>query len=336
MEEQLNVEENPWWSPSRLAVMERCKKEYWFKYVRHLDSKISTEAAVGKHNHRIAERTWLESDKGLVPGYKSYDSCIGASVGNWKYLYALPGKVEGREINWKDYEGQGFARWLLGRIAETAGIIYNRFLSEEPRLKAEVKMQAELEGLKIMVIADELRKNLVIRDHKSGNEKIGEYFLKNNIQMTLCSMCLFECLQKPYTIASDIYPEFAGISLDEFLERATLEINDICPRTHEGIHKSNSVIYPAKRTERDFQDAIRIIQAGNKSLRERDFHASRKDCDFCDYRAACNDYHPEDYHVNEQEKLFPLFYSAGIVLDSCHPQRKAKRLQKNFRFAKTK
>jgi len=335
MAEALKVDENPFWSPTRLGTMEKCRKAYWFEYVKHLKYMVPSAVAIGKHNHRIAEKMWLadsHNSKILVPGYSSYSACVNTSVGNWKHFYASTGKMEGRVIDWGDYDCRGYSPRLFGRIAETAGLIYTRGMNEEPRLASEIEIKVEFEGLKIMARIDELRKGLIIRDHKSGGERIGEYFVKNNLQLTLCAMCLFQALQEPYTLVSDIYPEHAEINLDRFLDVLNVEINDIFPRTEKGVRKSNSVIYPAKRTEKDFHDVIAMIQSARESLRKRDFHPSRENCDYCFYKKDCNSYNPEDYHAGEYTKLFPLFASAGMVLEDYKPRTVRRSRQKSFRF----
>ena len=252
---ELKVVENPQWSPSRLTVADRCMKEYWLQYVRHLKHTITSNIAVGKLDHRMMENFWKEDpDTGfLVPGYKSYQSFVNSAARDWKFYYAKTGESDGQKIEWSKYDAKGYCRNLIGGLAETAGMVYTRYMNEESRLKAEVKMQGEFDGLKIMAIADELREDLVIRDHKSGRKKIGEYFLKNNIQMTMCSMCLFKCLQSPYTtIIPKIYPKYKDISLDEFLDISRVEIHDISTGwPKNGIHKPITTIYTEKRTEQD-------------------------------------------------------------------------------------
>lgn len=334
MKKELKVNENPWWSPTRIKTMESCKKKYFFEYVLHLEHKVPSAAAAGKHNHKIIEKMWLAvpGTKNLVKGYKSYESCVNVSLRDWKFNYARTGETEGRKIEWGIYDGNGWGKRFLGRIAETAGLSYTRSMNEKPRLRAEIEMKAEFEGIKIMSIADELRDDLIIRDHKSGSEQIKEYFVKNNFQMTLCSMCLFLCLQKPHTDVYDIYPEYRKISLDEFLDLSRVEINDVYPRTNNGIHNPTSEIYSAKRTGHDFNEAIQAIQCGINSLKERDFHPSKENCDFCVYKKECNNYNTEDYFKNEYAEKFPLFASSGIILDSYKPRLKKQRLQKSFRF----
>jgi hypothetical protein len=335
--EELKVNENPYWSPSRINLMEDCHKRYWFEYILHHDSKISSSAAVGKHNHNIIEKLWVKNSltRLLVSGYKSYQSCVNSSVRDWKFNYAKKGICDGKEIEWGKYDGNGWGKKLIGRIGEIAGLAYTRAMGEEPRLRAELEIKVEFEGLNILVRIDELRRNLVIRDHKTGSEAIGEYFVKKNLQLTMCSMALFESLQKPYTMASEIYPEFKGIGLDEFLDKLTVEINEVYPRAENGIHISNTIIHSAKRTERHFNEAIQTIQRSIKSLQERDFCPSAKNCDRCEFRKVCDEYDPTKYHMGKYEETFPLFANSGIVLERYTPKLKSKNRQKTFGFKQT-
>jgi len=333
---ELKVNENPLWSPTRLKTAIDCMKAYWFQYVFHLKYSINSGIAVGKLIHRMMENFWKKDpDTGLlVPGYKSYESFVNSAMRDWKHYYAKTGESEGQKIEWSKYDGNGYSRSLIGRIAEMAGIIYTRYMNEESRLETEVEMEGEVEGIKIMAIVDELRKDLVIREHKSGYRKIGEYFIKNNNQMTLCSLCLFNCLQSPYTtIVPKIYPKYKDISLDEFLDISKIEIHDISPGwPKDGIHKSVTEIYTTKRTEQDFYDVIETIVSKQRALKERDFSPSKENCDSCFYKRDCDKYDSVKYHENEYERNFPLFANAGVFIDSCNPKIVNKRRQKTFRF----
>ena len=335
-QKQLKAIENPVWSPTRLLVADECMKKYWFQYVFHLDYVINSGIAVGKLDHRMIENFWKKDpDTGLlVRGYKSYESFINSAVRDWKFSYAKTGKSGGQKIEWREYDGNGWSKGLTGKIAESMGIVYTRYMDEEPRLETEVKMKGEIEGVKIMSIADELRKYLVVRDHKSGIKKIGDYFVKNNNQMTICLMCLFQCLQSPFsTVVQGTYPEYIGISLDDFLGIARVEIHDIAARwPKKGVHEPISKIYKTKRTEQDFHEAIQSIQSKQKALRERDFSPSKDNCDYCFFKRDCDKYDPNDYHENEYENNFPLFANAGVFMDESRPRMVSKRKQKSLRF----
>ena len=154
--------------------------------------------------------------------------------------------------------------------------------------------------------------------------------------MTLCLMCLFNCLQSPYsTVVPEIYPEYVGINLDEFLGIAQVEIHDISSRwPKKGVHEPISKIYKAKRTEQDFHEVIQSIESKQRALRERDFSLSKNNCDYCFYKRDCPKYDPTEYHENEYEQNFPLFANVGVFLDDSRPRIKRRRLQKTFRFKK--
>jgi hypothetical protein len=332
---ELKVIENPSWSPTRVLTAD-CMKRYWLQYVYHLNYAVNSAIAVGKLDHRMIENFWKEDpDTGLlVPGYKSYESFVNSALRDWKFSYARTGTSGGQKIEWGKYDGNGYSKFLLGKIAESMGMVYTRYVDEEPRLEAEVKMEGEIEGIKIMAIADEFRKDLVIRDHKSGNRKIGEYYLKNNIQMTICSMCLFEDLQSGFGgIAQRAYPEYVGIRLDEFLDIARVQIHDISAKwVKNEMHEPITKVYEEKRTEQDFNEVIQFIQSRQKALRERDFFSSKSNCDYCFFNGDCSNYDPNDYHQGEYERDFPLFANAGVFMDSSHPKIVSKRKQKSLRF----
>jgi hypothetical protein len=333
---ELKVNENPLWSPSRFGVADRCMKGYWFQYVFHLKHTIPSGVAIGKLEHRMIENFWKKDPSSglLVPGYKSYESFVNSAVRDWKFYYVKTGESEGQRIEWGQYDGKGYAPWLIGRIAESMGMVYTRYMEEEPRLGAEIRMEGEVEGIKIMAIADELRRGLVIRDHKSGNRRIGEYFVKNNTQMTVCLMCLFNCLQSPFSeVVPKAYPEYVGISLDEFLDIARVEIHDISVKwSKDGMREATTEIHEEKRTEQDFYEVLEFIQSKQRALRERDFSPSKDNCDYCFYKRDCHNYDPNEYHENEYERNFPLFANAEVFMDSSKPKVVSKRRQKSLRF----
>ena len=175
---KLKIDEYPVWSPTRLDLAELCMKAYWFQYGLRLKHPISSSTARGKLFHRMLQNFWKIDKKTekLVQGYKSYESFINSAVRDWKFQYAKTGKSGGQKIEWDDYDCNGWGPALIGNIAETAGMVYSRYIVEEPRLEAEFEIQAEYEGFKLKTILDELREGLVIRDHKSGRGKHGEHW----------------------------------------------------------------------------------------------------------------------------------------------------------------
>ncbi len=342
--EELKVNENPVFSPTRLSMMDDCHKKYWFNYVlKYKSYKIPSSVVIGKHNHKIIEKMWVEDSKTrmLVPGYKSRESCKNIAGRDWKLFFAKRGVSDGKEIEWTKYDGNGWGKGLINRIRETAGIAYNRAMGEKPRLRAEFSINVDYEGLKFSSIIDEVRsqregngkERIVIRDHKTGAGRIGEYFVQKNLQLTLNSIVLFEALQHKYSEVSRIFPKYQGIPLDEFLDVLTVEINDVFPWREKGVLKENTEIFSSKRTEQDFNEALIAAEAAIESLRDRDFHPNKGyHCDMCFFKKVCDDYNPSEYHKNDFEKNFPLFVGTGLIAEKHKSNKKTRRYQKSFRF----
>lgn len=338
---EIVVEEHPEWSPTRLDLAELCMKSYWFQYIKRIPHTINSSIARGKLLHRIIENFWKidETTNSLTQGYSSYESFVNSAVRDWKFQFAKTSESDGQKIEW-DFKGQQWSPRFIGDIANTAGRIYSRYIAEEPRLASEFEIKGKFEGIKIFAKIDELRKEIVIRDHKSGYKKHGEFYLKNNIQMTAYMMCVFCALQEPTAKISKIYPEFIGISLDEFLEIASIEIHDVSAKKEGELKEPRTIIYPAKRREQDFIELTQTIKIKEKQLRERDFHPTKgKHCDYCFYKKNCDDYNPVEEHKNELERNAPLFAYAGLDMnsiqgfkDSYNPKIKRPRRQKIMRY----
>ena len=337
----LRVIENPIWSPTRLDLAELCMKAYWFQYVFHMKHSITPDIARGKLMHRMIEKFWQRDERSglLVPGYSSYSAFVNSAVRDWRHNFAKTGETDGQRIEW-DFRGQAWSREFIGNLAAMAGRVYSRYLVEEPRLATEVDLKVTFDGVRLSAKIDELRRKLTIRDHKSGFKMPKEHYLDKNIQMTDYSLCLWLSLQDERSTASQVYPGYVGIPLDEFLEVSTIEVHHLAEaRPIDGRREAMTRIYSAKRTERSFEDLIETIHAKNKSLQERDFHPTKgRHCEYCFFRNVCNSYNPHDYHENEYERSMPLFASAGIECKSfAPPQDKLKkpRLQKSMIFRKS-
>lgn len=328
--EELPVEERPIWSPSRLDLAETCMKAYWLKYVKKRRPLISPSTARGKLIHSMIENFWkIDKSTGLIiPEPKfSYGGFVNMGIAQWRFNYASEKRKEKRptdEIKW-DFKGQQWSKSFEGELADMLGRIYNRYINEEPRVDAEVELYAEIEGIKIMAIIDELRRDLVIRDHKSGYAKPNQEYLNKNIQMTDYLLCLFIALQDSNSkIYQETYADYAGIGLKEFLDTASIEIHHLpdmnrpyfSRKTGEFVYPERDVmtsIHTAKRTEQSIADFVESLQSKEKALRERDFHAHQgRHCGFCFFREECDKYDPKKEHASELERNLPLFSYSNL------------------------
>jgi hypothetical protein len=352
----LEVKETPYISPSALNEWQSCPKRYWFSHVLHHPHNINSGMAIGKHVHRIEEKMWkLDPDKELIiPSYVSYQQCVNcAGVGTWKRFYAGEKNAERLGIEWGEYDGNGYSPWLIGRIAETAGLIYTRAITDGPPLRAEFEIKVEYPTVRILSILDDLRrgengKGIVIIDHKSGYENFGGHYAKKNYQLTMNGMCVVEALQHPNTEVSRLFPEYRGISLDDFLNDVLIvKINDIFPRTRKGEDRlPNTTFHPAGRKKIHCNSALQCFQQFYTGLKNREFIAIARDCNKCFFAEVCDDYDPAEYYYesSKEELPLPLFtpkinphfselIGLGIVKEEFGQNRK-KPKQKTFRFPK--
>ncbi len=343
--EFLKVDENPQMSPTRFSVLSSCHKKYWFNYVLHASYSVPVNVAIGTLMHKIIENMWVrERTSGhLIPGYKDKKTCENIAVGNWKFNFARTGVAQnGKPIEWTVYDGHGYAKSLIERIRQTAGIAYESEMNWPP-IKVELPIEVEYKGFKLFSRIDGLKKGLdgkgiVIMDHKSGPERIESpnpdeisYFVQKNMQLTFNAIVLFEALNHKYTIISDIFPEYNGIRLDEYLRILTVGLNDIFPRKENGIVRTTSKFYPSRRTRHDFDDAVESIQIGLGALRRKEFDANKgAQCNYCFFRKICDDYTPADYHKNEHQRQYSLFAGQGIVLEDPKPMKKKGRAYQGY------
>jgi len=220
----LRIDEDPIFSPSRLDLALECMRAYWYQYFLGLEHPINASIARGKLLHRMIEKFWKEDNGVLVPFYHSSKTFANTSGARWQRGYVNTGESDGQKIEWFSSAEPYIFKSI---IKKTAMRIYNRYVEEEPRIAPEIEINCEFEGIKLMANIDELRKDLVIRDHKSGRRKHGEFYLANNNQMTDYSLCLFLALQQPGSETSRRYPNYKGIVLDDFLKTCKIEIHNI-------------------------------------------------------------------------------------------------------------
>ncbi len=336
----LTVQEHPIWSPTRLDCAEECMKSYWFNYIKHVPHNVNPSIARGRLIHSLIENFWKTDEKSglLIPTSKSREGFMGRAAGDWKRNYAKTGTCGNQKIDW-DYQGQQWDINYINEIRDISRRVYNRLTTEEPRLAAEVTLHVEYEGLKFMAKIDELRKDLVIRDHKSGYKTPREHYLDKNIQMTDYMLCLWVSLQDPRSTASQLYPEHTGISLEDFLETSRVEIHHLPRRRNCAPEEENiTQLYPATRTVESFNDLVKATRSKESALERRDFHPTKgRHCDYCFWAKDCEKYNPEKEHEGEYEKEMPLFAHTGIENKSFgKPPQKVRRSpkQKTMRLMK--
>ncbi len=357
----LEIKETPFISPSSISEWDSCHKRYWFSHILHYPSKPNSGMAIGKLVHRIMDRMWKwDEERGVfLPYYKSYRQCVNcAGVGNWKRNYAeikkkiKPEKAKKTEIEWNEYDKNGWAPWIIGRVAETVGLIYTRALTDGPPLRKEFEIKVEYPPVRIRSILDELRRGengsgIVIRDHKSGVENSGGYYASKNIQLTMNGMCVFEALQHPHTEVSRLFPEYRGISLEDFLNDVLeVQINEIYPRHPRDAygHLPETKIHQRKRKILHCNEALQTFQSFYDGLKKRDFHPNPKECNRCFFKEVCDDYDPAEYNyqASKEDLQLSLFTpeinphfsnltELGLVKEE-FGQNKEKDRNKTFRF----
>lgn len=349
--EELVVDEHPLWSPTRLDTAETCMKYYWMIYVKKLRFHITPAIARGKLFHYMVEHFWKIDPHGNalpIPKY-SYEGFVNVAGGVWKRYFSrgiYPGAKKSAKpdvIDW-DYKGQQWDSNYIGEIQEIAGKIYTRYVHEEPRVGAEVRLGGVFEGVRLMAIIDEVRKGPTIRDHKSGVKRPQQYYLEKNIQMTDYLVCLYMALKDKRSHVSSAFPEYYNTSLEDFLDVATIEIHHLAGRTYPKLNKETKCfeypekepetgIYTAKRTVQSVNDLVLQIQVKERQLRAREFpsHGGRQ-CDFCLGKHACSSYNPEQEHAMELSKNMPLFAFCNLSYGNMKNRPPKAGRQKPFRF----
>ena len=90
----LQIDEYPEWSNTRYEAAARCMTEYALNYIFHAPSVITPDVARGDLLHNMIHHLWVLDEKTglMVPGYSSYDACIGSTGRDWKWRFVLSGK----------------------------------------------------------------------------------------------------------------------------------------------------------------------------------------------------------------------------------------------------
>lgn len=356
---EIIIDDHPIFSNTRTEISSRCMKQYALNYFFHVPAKITPDVARGDLLHKVEHALWVIDEKTglLVPGYKSYESCVKCTRRDWNFQYAVPGKSpKGSEIEWKS-RGQRYGNWYANEVANLAGLIYSRFLIEEPRIFSEleingveIKAENKEDTLYLMAKLDEVRTKMtehglkiVIRDHKSGLRNYSNPdFLDTNTQMTHYAICLHAALQDS---TSEVYkmPElknFRNMSLEDFLQNLIIQINHISDyrKNKEEDQQAITQLYETTRTMRDVKELLYRLRSTQSALRRRDFPENRLRCPACFWKGqACRSFDMQAIFHDDYRKTSPLFANSDVLVDtSFKPKVKKYRKQKTMRFPKPK
>jgi hypothetical protein len=358
----LRIDECPEWSNTRYEAAARCMTEYALEYIFHVPSVITPDVARGDLLHSIIHGLWVLDEKSglIIPGYSSYDACIGSATRDWYWNFVREERPRDRsEIEWKS-KGQRFGKWYIGEIANIMGMVYTKYLHEERPVASELEIHGvEVNGIRLMAKIDELRfikingrEKLAVIDHKSGRRNYGdEYYLKNNTQMTTYLLCLYHALQDINSGIHRLCPEklkrFVGMSLEDFLENTVIGIHHLVEpkRKSEEDHKEETKVYflDPPRELVDFREFSLAARSRQSAIKRRDFCSNRNKCGTCFKKYSCRNFDMAEIfgteYRPEQEELFDFSdiqrrIKPQIYIINNIKVRKARR-QKIMRFPKT-
>jgi len=313
------------WSPSRYDTANLCLMKYYFQYVMTPRLKITTPIqALGGFLHRRKENLFKGKSGHLELRYKSAESYANSAIGVWKHKIIREGGFDGKKILW-EYDGQKWA--FINEIEDLCIKTYNACAKEEPPLHIELPIKFQLNGVGYNVRIDEIRKNLTIREYKTGRSLPSEFQLKHFPQFTFyaLALCCLISQDKNFAETCDISEEerrsFGGnpvyISEKVNLEYYNVKEDFLLPVTH--------------RRNQDYLELEHNIKSLEKiinNLGENIFAYVGRHCRFCQFKMPCDEKisKGEFYgiNLNPQLKLFKIIskpkYSDKTL--SLFPRRK--------------
>jgi hypothetical protein len=269
------------WSASRLDKIETCKKAYWYQYVsKEKFSSIGVMAA-GILLHKKAENFYKKDG---TPKFKSAESFANASMATWQRFNINTGTVRGQEIKWKDETEPYKLKYMIGEVCK---VLYEKYSNDEPPLFTEYPFKFHLEDRLYTGFIDEIRKGLVIRDHKSGygrpndSKENPDVKLHTNHQFTIYALALTSIAKRDENFRKQI-----GMT-EKQLEKAkkSFILEDIVVEYH---HMLTGETFQSKRTDTNYRELTNAIDRSVKTISDGDFSVRRGNhCNYCLHNLAC-------------------------------------------------
>lgn len=290
------------WSPSKYDTANLCWTKYYFQYIIHPRPKVTTAIlALGNFLHKRKENLFKGEPGHLELRYKSAQSYANSAMGAWKHTTLQTEEIDGKRILW-DYKGQKWA--FIKEIEELCIKTYNACAREEPPLLVELPIKFELNGIHYNVRLDEIRKNLTIREYKSGKSLPGEFQLKHFSQFTFYALA-FCCLAKKDEKVSRI----CGISEEEresfggnpnyISEKINLEYYQV---------REDKILPVTHRTDQDYfelEKGIRSLESMILNLEDNLYPNFGGHCRYCSFKEPCDKKASsgEFYGINQDPQL---------------------------------
>jgi len=305
------------YSASSIKTFQNCPLQFYYHKIKRPKPKVPTllEFVRGKLLHAMTEKFYKDDG---TPKYKSAEAFANTGAGNWKRIISQ-GEYGGQRIEFKKIKGKaskslGYAKEK--EVREICTQIYKLYSASEPPLEKELRIPfafiSESKIYMILAILDEVRRGLIIRDHKSDYfmPEEGSTSLKHDIQFTTYAAALsFKCSRET---------EFArriGVSEEDIAQLANdpLHIMDKIKTEHH--HMRTGTMTPTYRTKGDLEEVIDDIDEiehftatlDPNTLRDLIVNCSwGKKCDRCIYKK----FHEADY---EKEKTMGPGYQPILL-----------------------
>jgi len=290
------------WSASRLDKIEICKKAYYYQYLSKEKFPTIGVMAAGILLHKKAEKFYKKDG---TPKYKSAESFANAAMATWQRFNINTGTVRGQEIKWKDDTEPYRLKHMIGEVCKT---LYEKYSKEKPPIFVEYPFKFHLEDRLYTGFIDEIREDLVIRDHKSGyrkpheSEESPDIHLHTNHQFTIYALAVTSIAKQNEKFRKEI-----GMT-DEQLERAkdSYILEDIIVEHH---HMLTGETFRAHRNHTNYRELTDAIDRSQKTIDREDFSIRRGNhCRYCLHNEACyRDTFEQELENNKEVKQPSLF-----------------------------
>ena len=197
------------WTATKIDDGTFCIMSLWYQHIREPRYISSPNGAMarGIFLHKFMEHFYKTDKQGnIVPKYKSAKTFANTAKVRWNFIFSR-GTTQGREIKCKDKKEP----WILrAEIMNISKKVYEKYSQEEAPLFIEVPFDFHFDGRHYRGKIDEIRKNMTIRDLKTGHRKPEEEKLLVDPQFTLYTLAFMSMCY-----ADRRFAETCGVSREE-------------------------------------------------------------------------------------------------------------------------
>ncbi len=305
-----------WWSPTKLEAATSCLKRFYFQYIKKEKVSIPGYMALGTFIHSKMESLYDGEFGNLHVKFKSAESFVNSSVGQWKRIIIKEGKIQGNKIDWKDKNEP----WtFIPVIRDLCLKAYQKYLDEGTPLKVELPIRFEFGEHYYNLKVDELRKGAIIRDHKTGRFFEDKFSLNYKPQLTMYALAI-SCL----AYLDRNFAEIFGIKEPEKLAGNP---NIISPEIKvEYYHMRSNTIIQTERTDAHYYELSQNLNDLESRIRSGIFPVNRYECARCLYQKVCDQTTAATIYPKKEDPQLNMFVIKEKV--------KEKKKQTYLRFSK--